>query len=67
MSVLILQKEGITVKQTIKMEWSKSTKGTQVYANDDPQSPVSTIYIKRSGLPSDPPATITLTLEYESD
>jgi len=53
------------VKKTIKMDWTKSTKGTHVYTNNEPESPVSTIYIKRSGLPSDAPATITLTLEFE--
>ena len=47
------------------MEWVKSTKGTHVYANDEPESPVSTIYIKRSGLPSDAPRNISLTIEYE--
>ena len=55
------------MKKTIKMEWTKSTKGTHVYSNDQPDSPVSTIYIKRSGLPSDAPATITLTLEYQEE
>lgn len=53
------------MKKTIKMDWTKSTKGTHVYTNNEPESPVSTIYIKRSGLPSDAPATITLTLEFE--
>ena len=55
------------MKKTIKMDWTKSTKGTHVYSNNDPSSPVSTIYIKRSGLPSDAPTTITLTLEFESE
>ena len=49
------------------MEWVKSTKGTHVYANNEPESPVSTIYIKRSGLPSDAPGNITLTIEYEAE
>ena len=55
------------MKKTIKMEWIKSTKGTHVYANNEPESPVSTIYIKRSGLPSDAPGNITLTIEYEAE
>jgi len=55
------------VKKTIKMDWTKSTKGTHVYSNNDPASPVSTIYIKRSGLPTEAPATITLTLEFEEE
>ena len=55
------------MKKSIKMEWVKSTKGTHVYANDEPESPVSTIYIKRNGLPAEPPGTITLTIEYEAE
>ena len=53
------------MKKTIRMEWVKSTKGTHVYGNDEPESLVSTIYIKRSGLPSDAPRNITLTIEYD--
>ena len=55
------------MKKTIKMSWTKSTKGTHVYANDEPDAPVSSIYIKRSGLPSEAPANITLTIDYEDD
>lgn len=55
------------MKKTIKMEWTKSTKGTHVYANNDPASPVSTIYIKRSGLPENAPSSVTLTLEFEAE
>ena len=53
------------MKKTIKMDWTKSTKGTHVYSNNDAEAPVSTIYVKRSALPSDAPTTITLTLEFE--
>ncbi len=55
------------MKKTIKMNLTKSTKGTHVYANNEPDSPVSSIYIKRSGLPSEAPGSITLTIEYEED
>jgi hypothetical protein len=55
------------MKKTIKMNWSKSTKGTHVYANDEPGTPVSSLYIKRSGLPSEAPAIITLTIDYEDN
>ena len=37
------------MKKTIKMEWVKATKGTHVYANNEPEAPVSTLYIKKSG------------------
>ncbi len=53
------------MKKTITMEWSKSTKGTHVYANNESDTPVSTIYIKKSGLPSEAPKSITLTIEYD--
>jgi len=55
------------MKKTIIMEFSKSTKGTHVYANDEASSPVSSIYIKRSELPSDPPVNITLTIDFEDE
>ena len=55
------------MKKKIKMNWSKSTKGTHVYANDELDAPISSVYIKRSGLPSEVPATITLTIDYEDD
>lgn len=53
------------MKKTITMDWVKSTKGTQVYANNDPETPVTTIYIKRTGLPMEPPPKILLTIEYD--
>jgi hypothetical protein len=53
------------MKKVIKMEWSKSTKGTHVYANNEPDTVVPTIYIKKSGLPTEAPRNITLTLEYD--
>jgi len=55
------------MKKNVKMHWSKSTKGTHVYANDEPDSAVSTIYIKRSELPPEAPASITLTIEFEEN
>ncbi len=55
------------MKKTIEMNWSKSTKGTHVYTNDEPDTPVSSIYIKRNGLPSKAPAKITLTIDYEDN
>jgi len=55
------------MKKTIIMEFSKSTKGTHVYANSEADSPVSSIYIKRSELPSEPPVNITLTIDFEEE
>lgn len=53
------------MKKIIIMEFSKSTKGTHVYANSEADSAVSSIYIKRSELPSEPPVNITLTIDFE--
>ena len=55
------------MKKIIKMEWSKSTKGTHVYANNDSDTPVPTIYIKKNGLPQEAPKNITLTIEYDEN
>ena len=55
------------MKKTIIMEFNKSTKGTHVYANNEAESPVSSIYIKRSGLPSEPPVNITLTIDFKDE
>lgn len=42
-----------------------STKGTHVYTDDSADATIPTLYIKKSWLPSTPPASITLTVEYE--
>jgi len=55
------------MKKIIEMKWSKSTKGTHVYANNDSDTPVPTIYIKKSGLPEEPPKNITLIIDYEDN
>ena len=53
------------MKKIVKMEWSKETKGTHVYANSESESPVPTIYIKKNGFPTEAPRNITLTIEYD--
>jgi hypothetical protein len=53
------------MKKIIKMEWSKSTKGTHVYANNESDTLVPTIYIKKNGLPTEAPGNITLTIEFD--
>ena len=47
---------------TITMEYLRSTKGTHVYIDGSEDSPCKTIYIKRGALPTEPPATITVTI-----
>ena len=49
------------------MDWVKSTKGAHVYANNEPNAPVSTGYIQRSELPPNAPVNLTLTIEYEEE
>ena len=55
------------MKKTIEMIWVKSTKGTHVYANEEPDTPVTSIYIKRSGLPDNAPDNITLTIDFADE
>jgi len=55
------------MNKSITMNWSKSTKGTQVYACNDADIPVSTIYIKRSSLPDKPPTKITVTIDFGNE
>ncbi|MFV2058731.1 MAG: hypothetical protein ACC707_19890 [Thiohalomonadales bacterium] len=55
------------MKKTIEMQWTKSTKGTHVYANNELDALVSSIYIKRTGLPSDAPSNIKLTIDFEDE
>lgn len=55
------------MKKIIEMNYTKSTKGTHVYSTDEPDAAVSSIYIKRSGLPTEAPANITLTIDYEEN
>lgn len=53
------------MKKIVTMQWTKSTKGTQVYSCNDTNTPISTIYIKRNKLPDKPPENITLTIEFD--
>ena len=53
------------MKKTVTLEWTKSTKGTQVYSCNDTDTLVSSIYIKRNALPDKAPKNITLTIEYD--
>lgn len=50
------------MKTEIVMQYVKSTKGTHVYGNSDADVAISTVYIKRTALPSSP-KEIKLTLE----
>ena len=49
------------------MRQEKVTKNTVRYAAVDEESPVPTVYVKKSGLPEPAPQTITLTIEFGSN
>jgi len=53
--------------QTMQLKLVKSTKGTHVYGDDSDDATIPTVYIKKSGLPNNPPKTITMSLEYEAN
>jgi hypothetical protein len=47
----------------VEMRQEKVTKNTVRYAAVDEDSPVSTVYVKKSGLPEPAPQAITLSIE----
>lgn len=49
--------------KTLKLTLAKSTKGTHVYQDDDPDAPIPSLYIKKPALPKDPPEEILVTIE----
>ncbi len=51
---------------TVKMTLTKSTKGTHVYGNTEPDIAVPSLYIKKASLPNPPPQAITVTIESEA-
>ena len=51
----------------VEMRQEKVTKNTVRYAALDEESPVPTVYVKKSGLPEPAPLTITLTIEIGSN
>ena len=54
-----------TVQEVIKMTLVKSTKGTHVYGDSTPESPIPSVYVKRTALPKRPPDTIEITISYD--
>lgn len=45
----------------------RSTKGTHVYGDDREGAVMPSVYIKKAGLPADPPAKLRVTLEAATD
>jgi|TARA_B100000959_G_scaffold265040_1_gene306138 hypothetical protein len=50
----------------IEMQQEKVTKNTIRYAALDEESPIPTVYVKKSGLPDPAPKVIILTIEVGS-
>lgn len=48
--------------QKIGMTLIKSTKGTHVYGSDTENVPITTVYVRRTALPTPPPEGITITI-----
>jgi hypothetical protein len=49
---------------TQEMVFSKSTKGTHVFAAKEDTAPVPTLYVRKTGMSGSPPDEITLTIEF---
>ena len=47
----------------VVLDHSKETKGTHVWATEDKEAPVTSIYIKKSHFKTDPPQQIKITVE----
>lgn len=50
-----------------KLQYSKSTKRTHVYATADENAPVKTIYVQNEHLPKKPPKEISITIDFEDE
>ena len=50
----------------VSMQHSKSTKGTHVYTNADEKAFISSLYIKRDALPTEPPKEIKIEVTFTS-
>ena len=53
------------MKKRIELKFSKETKGTFVYKTDDEDSPISSLYLMKSHMPSEAPKKVTVTVEFE--
>ena len=53
------------MKKQIELKFSKETKGTFVYKTDDENSPISSLYLMKSHMPSEAPKRVTVTVEFE--
>lgn len=52
-------------EHVIQLTFSKSTKGTHVYAAKDEAAVITGVYIKRTAMPATPPPIVELVLRHE--
>ena len=53
------------MKTTLK--FLKSTKGTHVYASQEPNPTISTLYINKTAFSGEPSKTIEVTIDFKED
>jgi len=51
-------------KIEVKLQLSKSTKGTHVYKDDSPSAPIPTLYIKREAIEGLPATVANVTITF---
>ena len=51
-------------EKTLTLMLQKSTKGTHVYGSLADDAPIPSVYIKKAALPTTPPGTLRVTLEW---
>ena len=49
----------------VALKHVRSTPGTRVYTNDEIDTPITSLYIKRDALPKKPPKEITVEVTYD--
>ena len=54
----------MSTEKNIKMGLTKSTKNKHVYSSEDDAADIETVYIKKTGLPKEPPVIIELIVKY---
>ena len=60
-TIMAVTKSAVDV--TVTMEWSKSTKGTEVYRSDEDGAAITTLYVGKSAFKGEAPQTITVTIK----
>ena len=51
--------------KVLELKFKKSTPGTHVYEDTADDAAIPSVYIKKHALPTKPPETVKVTIEYE--